>query len=195
MTDAERTRLWRQNNQARIKAYYEANKERIRARNRQRYHDKKEHCKQIDRLKWIRTINDPDRYAMMLERRREWYSRNKDRINRKRRTFRQHHRSRFRKYARWYSDRKKALFARFPELYAEHRARYRIYNARCRRRRKPSMMAYKPKLSMRIPDYCSYARTFDKRSVYVWNNLPAESLRAGRAYWRMQCRERYGDDR
>ena len=47
--------------------------------------------------------------------------------------------------------------------------------------------------ALRIPDTCSYGRVIDTRSVFIWNNLPAASLVAGRAYRTMQWRETHCD--
>lgn len=62
-----------------------------------------------------------------------------------------------------------------------------------------SQMAYRRNIVEVFGDavgMCVFGRVLDTRSVFLWNNLPAASLVAGRAYRAMQWREihcdRYG---
>ena len=80
-----------------------------------------------------------------------------------------------------------------PDYYAKYRNDNRVRAAVLRRKRGTVKRAYRPQLSRRIPDTCSYGRVIDKRSVFLWNNLPAAALVAGRAYRAMQWRETHCD--
>ena len=135
----------------------------------------------------------PDKYARLLEIKHSWRTAHKDEINAKQREYIRTHRRKMKMKYRLQWDRMKMWFRECPELYAAHRRYHREYGFEWRLRRGQLSRLYRPRLSIRVPDTCSYGRVLDTRSVFLWNNSPAASLMAGRAYKAMQWREVHCD--
>lgn len=135
---------------------------------------------------------DPDKYAMSLAVRNAWRTAHKDEINAKQREFIRSHKRKMKRKWRFQRDKMRMWFRESPELFAAFRRYHREYGRKWRRRNK-AMKPYRPRMSIRIPDMCSYGRVLDTRSVFLWNNLPAASLMAGRAYKAMQWLEIHCD--
>lgn len=136
---------------------------------------------------------DPDKYAMSLAVRNAWRTAHKDEINRKQREYIRCHKRKMKRKWRFERDKMRMWFRESPELYASFRRYHRNYKRMWWRRRNPLARRYIPKNSIRIPDTCCFGRVLDTRSVFLWNNLPAASLVAGRAYRAMQWREIHCD--
>lgn len=152
-----------------------------------------EKIKARGRNKYKRMTLDPDRHAVHCTRRQEYYYSKRDKILAQVKEWKSRHKKRIRQQRRFAADKLKVLFRQCPELYAIHRAQNRIRRRQYYDRTHNRVHAYSPRISMRIPDTCHYGKVLDKRSVFLWNNLPAASLVAGRAYRTMQWRETHCD--
>ena len=145
---------------------------------------------------WYRRIMaDPDSYARYAEARHRYYEAHKVYFREKNNQWRKKHKRRTLIQRRLYNDRRRMRCRESPEFYQhllllQRRAAYR------QRIKRGLKSKYIPRMNRRIPFGCTFGRTVDTRSVFLWNNLPAASLVAGRAYRAMQWREihcdRYG---
>lgn len=185
MTNAERCRanylLHREERLAKARAYREAHREEL--RDFQRAYRKK-----ISR--------SPELYAQYAEYRRKYRMEHAEQRRLANAKWKAAHKRKVKMARRWYADRIRVQCRNDPEFYAMLRARDRGY----KRKQKDAagrVRAYRPMMSRRIPDICCYDRVLDTRSVFLWNNCSAASLRAGEAYRRMMWREahcdRYGE--
>lgn len=191
MTDEER----KAKNNARQREYYRRNRDKILAWWKDyRTGRGRDAVLESARRTRERIANDPDRYARMMERRHtpEYRAKNIAYC----RAWRSAHKKRYVMGWRLRNDRRRFYCSIDPDYYAKYRKDNRVRAAVLRRKRGTVKSAYIPQLSRRIPDTCRYGRVLDTRSVFLWNNLPAASLVAGRAYRAMQWREihcdRYG---
>ena len=189
MTDEERKERKREKN----RRYYARHKEQIKSYQRKWYLANRDRVLAKVKMWKFNVMADPDLYAKFLDRVAAWRMRNRERINSQIMAWRKSHRRRDKISRRLERDRRKALFRESPELYAEHRRKHRVWQAARLRRLGIVKRPYRHRVSMRIPDTCSYGRVLDTRSVFLWNNLPAASLMAGRAYKAMQWREIHCD--
>ena len=162
------------------RAYYHADIERSR-----------EMCRDRNKRRWARAKCDPELYAKLMTYRQTPERKAKSRAYSS--MWRKNHKKRYRRQQRLRYDRERAMCRQSPEFYALYRRQKRIARALYSRRHGLVKRAYRPRMSTRIPDTCSYGRVLDTRSVFLWNNLPAASLVAGRAYRAMQWRETHCD--
>lgn len=148
------------------KEYYWSHREKMREENR----------------KWFANLrNRPELHARRLAKKREYYWENRERMVAK-----------AREYHRRYPTMRKLqymfMMERFEHdaaAYAEYRANDRAYRAAHRKRRGE----YRPKLSMRLPDWALYGKSvLDVRSRWIFEN----TTRAQRAYARELAIERKG---
>ena len=190
MTDEERKRALKR---AKDRRYFARHKEQIKQYHRRWYNANRERVLEKQKKWKSKVIADPDLYAKFIERLAAWRSINRERINAQHNAWRKSHRRRDKINRRLERDRRNALFRESPELYAEHRRKHRMWKASRLRRLSLVKRPYRPRVNMRIPDTCSYGRVLDTRSVFLWNNSPAASLVAGRAYSAMQWREIHCD--
>ena len=174
MNDEER----KAKNRERVRRYRMRHPERIKAYTKRHY--------------WATKL-DPDKYARLLAIKNAWRTAHKDEINARQREYIRTHRRKMKLKYRLQWDRMKMWFRESPELWAAHRRYHREFGFRWRIRNGQRRQLYRPRPSIRIPDTCSYGRVLDTRSVFLWNNLPAASLMAGRAYKMMQWREIHCD--
>ena len=144
-------------------------------------------------LAYRKKVNrSPELFAQYFEYRCKNRAEHADRRREYNKRYKAAHKRKIRMARRWYADRIRCQCRNDPEFYALLRARGRAY----KRKYKDiagRIKAYKPMMSRRIPDTCCYDRVIDTRSVFIWNNLPAASLVAGRAYRAMQWREAHCD--
>lgn len=165
------------------------NRERTR-RYRMRHPDR---YKESRKRSYLAAKADPDRYARMMECKARWRESHREQTRERSRAYIKAHKRKMKRAWRFQRDKMKMLFRECPELYAAHRRYHREYGFKWRIRHGQLSQLYRPRLSIRIPDTCSYGRVLDTRSVFLWNNLPAASLVAGRAYRAMQWRETHCD--
>lgn len=175
--------------------YRELHRVEINARNRELRRMNIEHCRELEREKnrrrWARAKQDPELYAKLMSYKQTPEQREKDRVRAAQ--WRKNHKKRYRRLQRLRYDRDRAMCRQSPEFYALYRRQKRLSAARSRRKLGLVKRPYRPRMSMRIPDTCSYGRVLDTRSVFLWNNAKAASLMAGRAYKFMQWREIHCD--
>ena len=180
----------------RNKRYYAAHKADENARSRKYRTEHRDELRMKARIRYLKTMSDPNLYAIRRAKANACETAHKDQINAKRREWCRKHKRRMKMRGRLQRDRRNMLFRESPELYSEFREKRRVYEAYRRRIRGMVRRVYIPRYSSRIPNYCVFGRVLDTRSVFLWNNLPAASLVAGRAYRAMQWREihcdRYG---
>ena len=136
---------------------------------------------------------DPDRYARYREARNRHYAQNRDAVREYLNAWRKAHRRKVKIYRRLEADRRRMLYRESPEAYQHRLEIERRSAAKSRRRKGKVIRAYAPQMNRRTPLGCAFGRVLDTRSVFLWNNLPAASLLAGRAYRMMQWRETHCD--
>lgn len=181
----ERQKRWNRQNYLRhrenrleyARRYREARREEL--RNWQRAYRKK-----INR--------SPELYAQYAEYRRQYNSEHAEHRRTVNARWRAAHKRKVRMARRWYADRIRCQCRNDPGFYAMIRARDRAYKRKYKDR-DGRVRVYRPMVSRRIPDTCCYDRVLDTRSVFLWNNCSAASLRAGEAYRRMMWREAHCD--
>ena len=189
MTEEERKERKREKD----RRYYLRHKEQRKAYSHQWYLANRDRMLDKAKMQKFRILSDPDLYAKFIERRAAWRTANRKKINAQMRQWKKMHKRRVRISQRLERDRRKVRFRECPELYAEHRRKHRMWKAARLRRLGLVKRAYVARTNMRIPDTCGYGRALDTRSVFLWNNLPAASFVAGRAYRAMQWRETHCD--
>ena len=195
MTDEERREKSREYHRNWMRKYRALHRERLADRRRELRLANIEHYRELERAKnkrrWARAKQDPELYAKLMSYKQTPEQREKDRARSAQ--WRRSHKKRYRRQQRLRYDRDRAMCRQSPEFYALYRRQKRIARALYSRRHGLVKRPYRPRMSMRIPDTCSYDRVLDTRSVFLWNNLPAASLMAGRAYKAMQWREIHCD--
>ena len=131
--------------------------------------------------KWFANLrNRPELHARRLAKKREYYWKNRERMVAIAREY--HRRYPMMRKLQYMS--KMERFEHDAAAYAEYRARDRAYRAAHRRRRGE----YRPKLSMRLPDWALYGKSvLDTRSAFlIENRTPSQA-----AYARKLMREQF----
>ena len=182
MTDEER--------KAQKREYNAAHRE-----ERKRYYlEHRDHYLRLMKIRNLKVMQDPDLYARLMEQRHRPEKMAAARARAKK--WREQHRRRAKANSRASWSRIRYRAATDPDFYAHLRAYWRETSRKYRMKKNPFAKRRGPAHSRRIPNYCVFGRVLDTRSVFLWNNLPAASLVAGRAYRAMQWREihcdRYG---
>ena len=157
------------------------------------YEERKEKKLANHRAWYRRVMADPDRYARYREARNRHYAEHKEVIRAYLRQWRKSHKRRMKMQRRLEADRRRMLCRESPEFYQHRLEIERRSAAKSRRRSGKVTCAYVPQTNRRTPLGCTFGRVLDTRSVFLWNNLPAASLVAGRAYRAMQWRETHCD--
>ena len=144
------------------------------------------------RASYRRMMSDPDSYAIYAEKRHRYYEAHKDEYRERNNQWRKKHKRRTLIQRRLYNDRRRMRCRESPEFY-QHclmLARRAAYRQRIKRGLKSK---YVPRMNRRTPLGCTFDRTLDTRSVFLWNNNVAASLIAGREFKAMQWREAHCD--
>ena len=172
----------------------EERKARKREANRRHYLKHRDHYLRLFKIRRLKIMQDPDLYARLMEQRHRPEKMAAARARTKKWIEQHRRRAKANNRASWAKIRYRA--STDPDFYAHLRAYWREASRKYRMKKNPFAKRRGPVHSRRIPNYCVFGRVLDTRSVFLWNNLPAASLVAGRAYRAMQWREihcdRYG---
>lgn len=131
---------------------------------RRRYYWAHREDQLVANRKWFANLrNRPELHARRLAKKREYYWKNRERMVAKAREYHRHYPMMRKLQYMSMTER----FANDAAAYAEYRANDRAYRAAHRKRRGE----YRPKLSMRLPDWALYGKSvLDTRSRWIFEN-------------------------